>query len=355
MIITSFKYSYYNLNFANPFKYSKNIFYNREGFILQITSASGQTALGECSPLPGFSYEEISESDQQLQKLSQILYNFEIGNNLDSLENFTAKRNLFPSVKFGLEQCFLNLFAVSSNNFLSANFGIKKKEIPVNAVVSIGEKLDIISEIERKSKAGFNTFKIKLGGVSLDTDINLIESIRKFFGNEINIRLDLNGAWDKKIALSNIEKFLPFGIQYIEEPCGFIDSLTDIAKKSRVPIAVDESMNSVSDLLNVIKSSNIQHIVLKPMITTGIFSAIKLIEEANRRNKKIILSSSFESAVGKSALVFLASLVKHNLAHGLDTGSHFKTDICADPFNSGSGKILFDPAAYPPKINLLIK
>lgn len=355
MILTSFKYSYFNLNFTSPFQNSKNTFYNREGFILQITNSVGQTALGECSPLPGFSYEDISECEQQLQKLSQILKNIEVGNDFDSLENFTAKKNLFPSVKFGLEQCLINLSAISNNNIFQNKFGLKKKEIPVNAVIGVGEKLDTISEIEKKVKAGFNTIKIKLSGVNIDADINLIDSIRKFFGKEINLRLDLNGAWDKKNALGNIEYFLPFGIQYIEEPCGFIDSIMDVAKKSKVPVAVDESMNSVSDLLSVIKSSTIQYIVLKPMITTGIFSAVKLIDEANKKNKKIILSSSFESAVGKSALVFLASLVKHDLAQGLDTGSHFKTNICADPFSADGGKILFDPALYPPKINLLMK
>jgi O-succinylbenzoate synthase len=50
---------------------------------------------GECSPLPDFSYESIDDAELQLQKLSTLLKDFDVDNDLSIIENFSSKRNLF--------------------------------------------------------------------------------------------------------------------------------------------------------------------------------------------------------------------------------------------------------------------
>ena len=61
----------------------------------------------------------------------------------------------------------------------------------------------------------------------------------------------------------------------------------------------------------------------------------------------------FESSIGKSALVFLASLVNSSSAHGLAPGTYLNNDIVNDPFPIMKGKINFIPQMYPPKFNFI--
>ena len=352
MIIDELKYFYFDLILSTPFKNSKETYNKRYGFIIRIKDRQGNIGYGECSPLPGLSYENLEDVELQLKKLSNLLQDFNIGDNLQMIENFSSKRNLFPSVKFGIEQSLFNLWISRGKNFIGKTYGLTKKEIKVNAVYGIGNKFDIISGIERKIETGYNTFKLKIGDENFTNDYRLVDAVLKYFGNDINLRLDVNGKWDKKRAEENIEKLSSFKIEYIEEPCELLDHQIDLSESSSVPIAVDESISSPTDVLHIIRSSNIKFVVLKPMIVTSIFSTIKLIEEAEKNGKNIIISSSFESTVGRSALVFLAALTNHNYAHGLDTAEQFRLNVCDDKFTVKNGNILFDQAGYPPKFDL---
>lgn len=355
MIITELKYFHFNLKFRTPFKTSKDIFHTREGFLIELRNDKNIIGFGECSPLPGYSYEDIYECEEQLQKLTRVLNNFEIGNDIPSLDNFFSKRILFPSVHFGIEQCLLNLFFSSNPNFLQNKFKISKKEIDINVVLETGDKLDIISLIEGKIADGYKTFKIRIGDENFDNDFKLIESIRKYFDDKINLCLDINGKWDKHEAVERLKLLSPLNVQFIEEPCEHLDSVIEIAKKSPIPIAVGQSMNTAADVLNIIKSSNVEYIILKPTIISGILSSMKLIEEAEKKKKKIIISSSFESSVGKSALVFLASLISQKTAHDLDTSAQFNFNVSKDFYTVNNGKILFESSSYPPKFDIVLQ
>ena len=87
------------------------------------------------------------------------------------------------------------------------------------------------------------------------------------------------------------------------------------------------------------------------MIYGGIISSLQLIKVAGKNNRNVIISSSFESAVGKSALVLLAASISHSFAHGLDTSEYFKQDICKDLFEVENGKIFCDIKNYPPQFD----
>ena len=128
--------------------------------------------------------------------------------------------------------------------------------------------------------------------------------------------------------------------------------LINLAEASLVPIAIDESLKSIDDALEIINNSKIEIIIMKPMVFGGFFHTLKVIKEAELKNKKVIISSLFESAVGKSGLVLLAATTNHNFAHGLDTSEFFEKDICLDPFIVKDGKINLASENYPPHFNL---
>ena len=352
MTISEFKYFPSSLNFRTPFQTSFQIISERKGFIISISDEHGNSAFGECSPLPGFSYESINDVERILKGLRYQIIGFSVEENLTAISNLLSEFKLVPSIVFALEQAIISLCVKRNMNFIAESFGDTNSIIDVNAVIGFDKTENILTKIEEKVKNGFGTFKLKIGRNNFEDDLNLIKNAREKFGESIKIRLDANGKWDEETANSNLDRLSQFNIQYIEEPSSGINILNKLSDTSLIPIAIDESIRSTEDTAKIINDSKIRFIVLKPMILGGVISSLRLIKEAGRKGKNVIISSSFESAVGRSALVLVASVTNHPFAHGLDASEYFEKDICKDPYEVINGKIKFDAENYPPQFDL---
>lgn len=352
MIIKDFKYFPFSLKLKTPFQSSAQTIKQRDGFIISLTDELGNQSFGEASPLSGFSKETHNDLIQNLSEIKTKLVDFFLSEDLTAINNQLSTLKLVPSLRFALEQATLSLLIERNKSFIYQFIGNSKSEINVNAVFGFGEPNEILSAVEKKIDNGYNTIKIKIGRDNFEDDLKLIRGLRKKFGKEVNIRLDANGKWGLEEANKYLELLSPFNIQYIEEPCNNLRSLIKLSEVSLIPIAVDESTYTIDDLFEVINNSNIEFIVLKPMVLGGLISSLEIIKKAEKKNKKIIISSSLESAVGKSGLVLLATITNHNFAHGLDTSRFFENDICADPFTVKAGKINLSRENYPPHFNL---
>ncbi|MFA7227403.1 MAG: o-succinylbenzoate synthase [Melioribacteraceae bacterium] len=347
MTISEFKYIYFSLDLQSPFHTSTKTISQRSGFIIELRDEFNNRASGECSPLPGFSSESLDDSKQLLESLQTRIPGEKIDDNFESVQVFTVRHNLTPSLRFAFEQALVNLLILRNRKILSDYFDEFNLSVPSNAVVGIGSKDFVLNKIRRKIRDGFTTFKIKIGRNDVLDDFLLLKEIRNEFGGNINLRLDANRAWSADEALEYLDRFQQFNIDYVEEPCEFVCSNFHLIEDSPVPIALDESLVSFERAEDLINHCNVEFLILKPMILGGILSSLKLIKEAEKKKKKIIISSSFESPVGKNALVFLAASVNHSLPHGLDTSDYFKNSLFPDPYVIKNGRIDFNPETYP--------
>ncbi len=355
MIVKQFKYFPFLLKLNAPFQNSSNIITERKGFIISMMDEQENISYAECSPLPGFSSETFDDVETILKGLRFQLQGFSFKDDLHSISEFLSEFKLVPSLRFALEQVILNLIVRREKDFLVEHLGKFNSNIPVNAVMGFGKQEDIISSISKKYGKGFRTFKIKIGRESFEDDFRLIENIHEKFGDTINLRLDVNGKWSLEAAVKYSFLLNMFNIQYIEEPCKGILNISSLAESSPIPIAVDESFHSINEAKQIIQQSKIDFIIFKPTILGALIGAVDFIKEFENCGKRIIISSSFESAVGKSALVMLAALTGHLYAHGLDISNIFANDICTDFYETINGYISFDPHFYPPLFDLIFK
>jgi o-succinylbenzoate synthase len=354
MIIKDFKYFPFSLQLKTPFRYSAQIIKHRNGFIISLNDELGNQSFGECSPLFGFSKETHNDLIQNLSEIKSKFENLFLMEYLSTINDQLSTFELVPSVRFALEQVILSLMIKRNKSFVNQFIGTLKSEVNVNAVFGFEESENIFTAINKKLQIGYNTFKIKIGRDNFEDDLKLIDEVRRRFGKSIIIRLDANGKWKFEEAKNYLEQLSPFGIQYIEEPCDNVKDLVNLSEVSLIPIAIDESLKSLDYALEIINYSKIEIIIMKPMVFGGFFHTLKVIKEAELKNKKVIISSLFESAVGKSGLVLLAATTNHNFAHGLDTSEFFKEDICTDQFKVENGKIIFTLDNYPPQFNLYL-
>ena len=309
MKIIDLKYQQYSFPFTKPLKNSSQIFYSKEVIILTATDNLGNKFLGEIAPLQWFSQESIEDCKVQLDEI--IDENIFL-DSIETLKKTVHQMDVFPSLLFGLEKV---LFQMELKNKIVE---IKNSVIKNNCLIGIEEPNSVIKRIHSYYEYGFDTIKIKVG-ISFDEEYLLLQKIFNEFGDKLKIRLDVNGNWSLEQALEYSKNLEAFNIQYLEEPVKSIDDIFNLAEKINLKIAPDESISNSKDAIRFIESGMFEFIVLKPSIRLGINESIKIIEKANENNVKVIITSAYETALGKSMLLYLASLTNHNCAHGLNT------------------------------------
>jgi len=351
MIIRDFTFHPFKMKLKKPLINSAFSIDKREGFIVKITDENDFIGFGEVSPLPGFSLETKEKCEVELNRLHySIIEKASKGLEFDLMQELQSVANL-PSLRFGIEQAIISLLI--KRNELSTLLS-SSKVINVNGVVGLSTKEETLKEIDNLLASDYKTIKIKLGKTTFNEDIDLVNTITGRIDNSIKIRLDINGNWNYTQAETAVKAMDNSKIELIEQPVNNINELVMLSDFSPIPIAVDEIIKNSVDAKNLIEKSNIKTFVLKPSILGGVIEVIGLITAAEKQDKKIIISSAFESVVGRSAVALLASLVKGEHAHGLSTASFIETDLANDIYTVNNGGLYFNHQTYPPSFDGIV-
>jgi O-succinylbenzoate synthase len=209
-----------------------------------------------------------------------------------------------------------------------------RKSVKVNGTIPATNDKDVINSLIA-SYSGVKTFKVKVGD-NLSEDIVRLARIRSL-GRDIKIRIDVNGLWSVKDALTNLYAFYeevgPF--EYVEQPCATIDELRELKASIHIPlkIAVDEVFRKAKDPFAINLSGAADILMLKVQPLGGIARAHKL---AEHHNLPVVVSSALESAVGINyGLALAASFEEINFDCGLATASLLSADVGHLPIVDG--------------------
>ena len=339
MIVKKFEIIPFRINLKQPFINSYVRIIDREGFVIGITDELGNTAYGEVSPLPGSSTESHESIGPKLLEFKNDFVDTE----LDS--EFFKSIHEFPSMRFGISQALHSIFIMRNGYDPELKFS---STILANGVVGMIPQLQALHKAESLIADGLKTIKIKVGRDSIDGDINLVKTLSESFDKSIKYRFDANGSWSMDQSKYVIKQLDKVNVEYVEQPVKSLDELIELSSKTSIPIAADESIRKEDDVSTLLEESSIQYFVLKPSIMGIITEAIDLMKLIEMKKRKVIISSAFESSIGRSALFFLASQLNNDIAHGLAVADTFVKDVAEDLYPINDAKITFDERFYPP-------
>ncbi|MGC8596195.1 MAG: o-succinylbenzoate synthase [Candidatus Kryptoniota bacterium] len=339
-----FEYSSYILKFRKPFVTSKRIFTEKRGLILSLISDAGLIANGDVAPLPDFGTESIEDDINVLKYLKNPI-EFDATDPLNSIIKICRDFQDYPALSSGIEQALINLTCGTLGTDLS---NLLKRN--ANQTLLVNGLIDLISTMEAKDRAlklvneGFETIKLKIGKDDFKEDFSCIKAVREAVGEDIKIRVDLNGKWSFDQAVQNLKIISQFDLEYAEQPVSSIDELIALSKEVSIPIAADESVRDIETARRILETSNVAVLVLKPTIIGGLLPSLEIADLAHRFGKEVVISSAFESSIGRRHIFYVASLVQSSLAHGLSTGSFFTKDIKPESYRLSRGRIeIYDP------------
>lgn len=320
------------LHFLQPAGTSRGVYNTRLSFYLKLTSDEqpNVVGVGECATLPDLSCDAMPPNEYE-RKLRTFCDEYERTGVID----YEAMR-AYPSMLFGLETAVAQFNAKGSLNFFDTPFGRGEEGILINGLVWMGTFEEMFERLEAKLKAGFHCIKIKIGAIDFDRELQLIRHIRASFSrNDIELRVDANGGFKPKEALSHMEALAQYDIHSIEQPIKQYQwtEMARLCAATPLPIGLDEELIGVNDRQKKVELLDTicpQYIVLKPSLHGGMAGTEEWIKLARERNIGSWITSALESNVGLNAIAQLtASIYGSNIRHaqGLGTGQLFADNI----------------------------
>jgi o-succinylbenzoate synthase len=215
-------YQQYILKFRFEAGTSRGVLRERNTYFIRLLDSQKPQiiGIGEASPLKNLSIDDLPDFEE---KIKDFCRNF-------TQQNFKKPQDVpykwlkentpaLPSLRFAVEVALKDL----------ANGGIKKiydndfynlgKPLPINGLVWMGTASFMQAQIEEKIQKGFTCIKLKIGAIDFDTELALLQSIRKRFSPEkITLRVDANGAFAPSEALEKLKALAAYQLHSIEQP-----------------------------------------------------------------------------------------------------------------------------------------
>ncbi len=317
-------YHKYILNFKRPSGTSRGVMTEKETWFI-VLEQDGKKGIGECGILRGLSIDDRPDYEEKLQWTCDNIQ-------LEKDQLWEALLE-FPSIQFGVEMAFQSLVSESPFLLFPSDFTNGAKSILINGLVWMGEEAFMKQQIEEKLAQGFTCIKLKIGAIDFDKELQLLRLIREHFTPEqVEIRVDANGAFNEISALDKLTQLSEFKLHSIEQPIqkNNTDSMAELCKITPFPIALDEELIGVFSLAEkeqLLLKIKPQYIILKPSFIGGFRGTQEWISLAKKHKIGWWVTSALESNIGLNAIAQWTFLQHNLMPQGLGTGALFTNNF----------------------------
>ena len=329
----------YTLNFKRPGGTSRGVLTHKETWFI-VLEAHGKQGVGECGLLKGLSIDD--RPDYEL-KLQWVCENIHLGQK--ALCNALVA---FPSIRFGVEMAFMSLASKESYVLFPSEFTSGSASISINGLIWMGDTSFMQQQIIEKMSEGFNCLKLKIGAIDFNSELRILKQIRQNPNTEnIQIRVDANGAFSLKEASYKLAQLSEYKIHSIEQPIAVNqhDMMSVLCKTAQIPIALDEELIGIIGTDNkeaLLQTIMPQYIILKPSLLGGFAQTDEWIALAEKYGIGWWITSALESNIGLNAIA-QDTFLKQNILHqGLGTGSLY-TNNFESPLEVDCGALWYRP------------
>jgi len=326
------------LEFKVPSGTSRGIMTEKETWFI-ILKENDKIGIGECGILRSLSADD---RDDYEEKLKWTCENIHLG------EKALWEAMLeFPSIQFGIEMAFLSFKSENPYVLFPSDFTSNSKSIVINGLVWMGDESFMKQQIETKLAEGFTCIKFKIGAIDFQKELDLLQFIRSHFSPEqIEIRVDANGAFALNEALDKLHQLDKFQLHSIEQPIkkGNEETMAVLCEQTPFPIALDEELIGVfsfEDKEKLLQKIKPQYIILKPSFIGGFRGTKEWIDLADKYNIGWWITSALESNIGLNAIAQWTILQNSYMPQGLGTGALYTNNFDC-PLEVSKGQLWYN-------------
>jgi O-succinylbenzoate synthase len=286
-----FHFRRFRLQLRAPVRTAHGVWTEREGLMVRLEDEDRRTGLGEAAPIPGFGTETVDEAEAGARALGEWT-------NEEAMTALPARLG-----------CLRNALAAARGEIEAAREtedpGRRVKDnasyLPIAALLPAGKA--VLAQIPPKAEIGFRVFKWKVGVGDVADELALLDDVCAALPSGAKLRLDANGAWDRRRAERWLERCADRPVEFVEQPIaadarGAMDLLLGLAGDFPTPLALDESLIGEGDVERWIGAGWPGMYVLKPSLLGDVAGALARLEKAKAN---VVFSSALETAVGARA------------------------------------------------------
>jgi muconate cycloisomerase len=161
--------------------------------------------------------------------------------------------------------------------------------------------------------AGYTAFDVKVGMHGPVADLDLVRRTRAA-APDSPLLVDANRGYRIEAAMRQARALAELGVSHFEQPLdGFnLSGYKRLVAASAVPIALDESLRALPDLIEYIRADAIGVAVAKVQRNAGLYHSRRLCEMAQSAGLELSMSGLTETDLGLAAGLQLASVFDIN-------------------------------------------
>ena len=255
--------------------------------VVRLENVVGAVGFGEAAVIPWFGTETVDEAEAAFR---------EVGDRVDA-ERMAAVPVKLAGVRHALAAAMADLAREPAQEA----DGARRKFLPVAALLPAGRGAP--AAVRARAELGFRVFKWKVGVGDVAEELPLLDEVCAVLPPGAKVRLDANGAWDRRKAERWLERCADRPVEFVEQPVatdarGADDVLRGLAEDFPTPIALDESIAGESDIERWVDEGWRGIFVVKPSLLGNVERALEQLAQAKAA---VVFSSALETAVGAKA------------------------------------------------------
>jgi L-Ala-D/L-Glu epimerase len=317
MAIASVEVVPYALPFKEPYVTARGTLERREMVLLRLRDEDGVVGLGEAVPLSLRGGAPLETVVAELESWAERAR--ESG---DLWEPAQMSAPAMCAVRTA--QVDLAARHAGAPLFLLLKASGEAQPVQCNATLTAGKPVDVARQALAWAEDGFRTFKLKVG---VEEDTELVRMVREAVGPEAKLRLDANGTWTIDEAAANLAALAQHDIQLVEQPVATLEEMVALRERSDLPIAADESVETVGDAQRA-------HVIVACDYLAIKLSKVGKVDLEDFGFFPLYVTSALDGPVGIAAAAHAVQPLREQnvddgLAHGLATQRLFAETIAS--------------------------
>ncbi len=237
-----------------------------------------------------------------------------------------------------VEAALLDLQLRDQGISLAKFLGATKTQVPSGVSVGIQNSLeDLIHVVGEYLAQGYVRVKLK---IEPGSDIELVRTVRKEFGDEILLQVDANAAYTIADA-KHLKQLDAFNLLLIEQPLPEDDLAghVELVRQIDTPVCLDESITSFDTARGALDLKACSVINIKPGRVGGYLEAKKIHDLCLSRGVKVWCGGMLETGIGRAANLALAALPGFTLPGDISASARYFSRDVTPPFVIENGHI----------------
>jgi L-alanine-DL-glutamate epimerase-like enolase superfamily enzyme len=297
----------WNIALTEPFGIATGAQALAANVLVHVRLGDGTVGVGEAAPFPAVNGETQASALAAVEHAREAL----LGEDARGWRRVAAVLGEAipdaPSARAGIESAVLDAMTRRARLSLWHFFGGAVPSLETDITIVTGTPDHAHRAAARAARGGFRTLKVKVGGSSLDHDLLRIAAILEA-APEARLVLDANASFTADEAVELVNRIGADRIALFEQPTAIddLDGMRSVRKRTRVPVAADESARSAADVA-VIAAARAADVINVKITKCGVAEACDMVAAARGYSLGLMIGGMVETPLAMTVSACLAA------------------------------------------------